>query len=232
MIGVKVRTVYRNDIPDSIRRDMVPLIDVLIAAHAMIDERVFGRGLAADGAPWSDYVLTTRRWHWVPPSQPQPAKNRLTVVKESGKDHPVGWAAYKSYAHYKQALGELRKNFAHTGQVRRAWRIRGLGATKARLEVGGTKRRDSNAIRGTKALNNAKVAYYMQRKERMSPAELSRAEVARLTRLAADLLPARVLKTLRHDQTALNAARRAKRLVAKAKRAKAKLIAARETHVR
>ncbi|MFO0749137.1 MAG: hypothetical protein U1F43_26265 [Myxococcota bacterium] len=70
--------------------------------------RVHEDGIAADGGTFSAYKDRRKpprkgdRFYWSPVGAPQPERNRLAI----GKGKNAGRAAYASWEHYRDALGE------------------------------------------------------------------------------------------------------------------------------
>lgn len=122
--------------------------------------------------------------------------NRL-VLATQGKY--AGRAAYPSYLHWREAIIASRtKLFVLTGELHDS--IESVGKTPTRVEVAYSRKVRSatyGRAKSGKAYSNQKVAQFAFRTERMSPMQLSPAELEFAAAFVAEAVPKQVLEDLR-----------------------------------
>jgi len=143
----------------------IPLVDIAAALLDSMEDRI-DRGKAAVGSfrPIGADSKPTGRGalFWVRPDQPQPTGY---IVKPS-QGQLAGWAGYRSYKAYAEALGSPARDFNLTGQLRASRKIRVMGPGRVSIKHYGahtpSKTPDGKATRSS----NSNVAWLASRLER------------------------------------------------------------------
>lgn len=211
-----VGTVTSN-LRDDVKANLVPLVQLGEELAAMIRKRVHEDGLAADGAPWSEYqakrkpVGPGKRFYWTQVGDPAPEKNRLIVCTQ-GKY--AGRSAYPSYLHWREAIIASRtKLFVLTAELRDSTGVNAASATRVTIAYNSKIRRAKyGRAKSGKAYSNQKVAQFAFRTERMSPMQPSEAEVQFAAAFVAESVPRQLLKDLQFAGIEASALAGAKRV--------------------
>lgn len=199
---IRIVGTVKSNLRDDIKSNLVPIVRLGEELALQIQQRVHVAGLAGDGGAWSTYKAKRKppgpgvRFYWTKIGEPAPDMHRI-VTATQGKY--AGRSAYPSYLHWRESMVAARpKLFVLTGELRDSIEV--VAPTPTRVEV-----RYNNKLRAApygraksgKPYSNQKVAQFAFRTERMSPMQLSPAELAYAQRFMQTEVPAQVLKDLR-----------------------------------
>jgi hypothetical protein len=162
---LKIEVKYNTKLDEIQRGLALPLVEIATDLLASMEVRI-DRGEAATGKfralgegsqPTANHGL-----YWVRPSLPQPPGYiaKLTSGPRSG------WAGYRSYKAYTEALGSPPRTFRVTAQLRNSRKIRVMGPGRVRIaHYGGHSAQPNHKGEAQKA-SNANVAFLASRNER------------------------------------------------------------------
>lgn len=212
---IRVRGSAVSFIRKNLPQDLLGLVQLATRAAEMIRQRVHIDGLAGDGRPWSDYKAVRKqpgrgdRFYWTGVGEPQPEAGRLSVARR-GKY--AGRAAYPSYLAWRRAMGLTgnQKLFVASGQMKDAFEVVSPRPTIATVQYNKMTRTGMPAERSN--WPNSLIARFAFRSERMSPMQLSAAELREVQELAAVAFESAALEQLQLAETEMRSTRARKRL--------------------
>lgn len=218
-VNYRVTSGIREPVPDT----FIPLRDIAVSAGAAIQQRVHEHGLAGDGSPWSGYKSRPGRWwFWAPAGAPQPDS------PERMRGHPVktgprtGQSAYRTYLGYLRARGIAPpggKHFVLTGELMQSIEAVMQSGIVAYVQYNNQRRKSLyGRAKSGAAFTNQKVAQFAFRLERMSPMQLSPAELADVAKAVEDGFTSTMLRQEQLEDLGFQAQRRATSLERRARR--------------
>ena len=115
---------------------------------------------------------------WVPPSRPQPAG----YVTKATTGELAGWAGYRTYRAYTEALGSPPRRFKLTGQLMNSMKVRVMGPGRVKIAFYGGHRKAAQApgVKGGGATNASGIAWFASRDEADPMLMPSAAELTRV----------------------------------------------------
>lgn len=163
---MKIEVKANNALSDIERALSIPVMEIAqrlavsIRARIELGEAARGhfRPLGADSRERSGHGL-----FWVSPDRPQPAG----YLSKPSTGQLAGWAGYRSYKAYTEALGSPPRKFKITRQLLDSMKIRPMGPGRVKIAFYGTHKRAKQPpkIIGTGGSNSA-VAFLASRDER------------------------------------------------------------------
>lgn len=125
---------------------------------------------------------------WVPPSRPQPAG----YVTKATTGELAGWAGYRTYRAYTEALGSPPRRFKRTGQLMDSMKVRVMGPGRVKIAFygGGSKAPKAPGVKGGGATSNSGIAWFASRHEAAPMLMPNAAEFARVRKYVREHLAA------------------------------------------
>lgn len=164
MSGIAANVRVNSRLSEIERRFAIPLVEIAQRLVPGMASRI-QRGVSSTGtfAPLGAYSVPRPGpgLFWVPPDLPQPAG----YLARPTEGKLAGWAGYKSYKAYTDALGGGPRKFTQTRQLMDSLAPRVLGPGRVKITFYGT-HRASKKPDGTKTQqSNTSVAYLASRNE-------------------------------------------------------------------
>jgi hypothetical protein len=162
---LKVEVKFNTKLTEIERGLAIPLVDIATALLDSMEERI-DRGEAAVGRfrPLGADSKPTGRGglFWVSPGKPHPTGY---VVKPS-QGKLAGWAGYRNYKAYAEALGNPPRDFNITGQLRSSRRVKIMGPGRVSIKHYGAHSPSATPDGKTTRSSNSNVAWLASRLER------------------------------------------------------------------
>lgn len=208
---IKATVKYNSKLTEIERGFSIPLLDVAQQLVPGMLARI-ERGVASTGyfAPLGAYSADKpgSGLFWVHASYPQPAGY---VVKPTSGDYE-GWAGYKSYKAYVQALGGGPRTFSLTGMLLRALAIRVLGPARVKVAFYGAHKAAQRPGGAAERTSNTNVAYLASRREPVPMLTPSREEIAAVAKQFQNEVSAQLLSLSADAQDIRNLGQRVTRV--------------------
>lgn len=179
---MKVEIKANNALGEIHRNLSIPVVEIGQRLASLMLQRIW-LGEAADGRHFSELGAHSKErpgngLFWVAPTRPQPPGY---VVKAANGPF-TGWAGYKSYKAYTEALGSPPRTFKLTGQMLQSMRVRPMGPGKVKIAFYGPhKKAKSQPGVAAGGGANSSIAFLASRFERdpMLMPSLAEIKVAR-----------------------------------------------------